>query len=455
MNGSANINYFFIEFAAQLRRTEVIVNTHTQDLRPTIQSGLQPDLILPNMSNATRFGPSLVKGVPAEIWKNIQSATTCTLTYHFPPSMELIDKRSITFVVAIQGNKQEACSPKKIKEINACIRQCLTWLYIAQKNAKKNKCNESPLVVYLFLSPLPKMLPSTTNNTKTKNKEKVTLDWCNANSAFTMVCSDTDKAKAKVEARQIIIFRQEEWFKVFVHETFHNYGFDFSGANDELLNQSAKFTAKKLYPIRSEMNVYEAYTECWARMLSMVFSCVYGRAPESDAKYLSCLNGRFAEEIGFSFFQAGKVLEYMDILSYGHLIRGQAAELYREKTSILAYYIITLVLFSNYPAFIAWCLHQNKNHGPRPSSSLSSSSSSSSSSSPSPSSSSSPSPSPFHLSDYIVFHQNKTNMDSFLTFLQTHYKTPALTKNIDAVIRDIHGTKRKTLVHKTMRMTYK
>jgi hypothetical protein len=430
MNGSANINYFFIEFAAQLRRVEVLVNTHTQDLRPVIQSGLQPDLILPGMTNATRFGPSLVRGIPAEIWKNIQSETECTLTYHFPPSMELIDKRSITFVVAIQ----EVCSPKKVKEINACIRQCLTWLYIAQKNAKKNKCNESPLVVYLFLSPLPKMLPLE----KGKKKEKATLDWCNANSAFTMVCDDSDATLRsnkinKTKARQIIIFRQEEWFKVFVHETFHNYGFDFSGASDDLLSQSTVFTAKKLYPIRSEMNVYEAYTECWARILMIVFSCVYGRAPESDAKYLACLNERFAEEIGFSFFQAGKVLEYMDIPSYGHLIRGQGlsrgiSDLYREKTSILAYYIITLVLFSNYPAFIEWSFKQNANMNKSTA---------------------------FRLSDYIVFYQNKSNMDSFLSFLQTHYKTPTLTKNIDAVIRDIHGTKRKTLVHKTMRMTYK
>ena len=430
MNKNTLVNYFFIEFAAQLRHVEVIVNTHTQDLRPTIQSGLQPDIILPNMTNALRFGPSLIKGIPAEVWRNIQSETTCTLTYHFPPSMELIAARSITFVVAIQGNEKETCNLKKIKEINASIRQCLTWLYIAQKNAKKNKCNESPLVVYLLLSPLPKMLPTIANTTsKTTNKEKPTLDWCNANSAFTMVCDDASN-KTKTKARQIILFRQEEWFKVFIHETFHNYGFDFSGASDDLINQSSQFVAKKLYPVKSEMNVYEAYAECWARIVTIVFSCVYGHAPQSDAKYLACLNERFAEEIGFSFFQAGKVLEYMDIPSYSHLIRGQVVQLYREKTSILAYYIITLVLFSNYSAFIEWSFKQNAT-------------------------SKSTAPSSFHLSDYIAFHQTKSNMDSFLSFLQTHYKTPSLSQNVDAVIRDIHGTKRKTLVHKTMRMTYK
>jgi len=422
---NSSVNYFFIEFAAQLRRTEVIVNTHTQDLRPVIQSGLQPDLILPNMSNAVRFGPSLIKGIPTEVWKNIQSATSCTLTYHFPPSMELISARSVTFVVA----SQEACNPKKVKEMNALIRQCLTWLYIAQKNAKKNKCNESPLVVYLFFSPLPKMLPLTTNTNAKGGKKPTTLDWCNANSAFTMVCSDTDASRnqTKTSARQIIIFRQEEWFKVFIHETFHNYGFDFSNASDELIRYSTNYTAKKLYPVRSEVNLYEAYTECWARILTIVFSCVYGRASESEAKYAACLNARFSEEIGFSFFQAGKVLEYMEIPSYEHLIKGQAAELYSEKTSILAYYIITLVLFSNYSAFIAFAKNVNTNTNNKV----------------------------FHLSDYVVFSQTKNQMDSFLSFLQTHYKNANLTKNINAVIQDIHGTKRKTLIHKTMRMTYK
>ena len=31
---------------------------------------------------------------------------------------------------------------------------------------------------------------------------------------------------------EIIIFRNEEWFKVFVHETFHLFGVDFSNMSN-------------------------------------------------------------------------------------------------------------------------------------------------------------------------------------------------------------------------------
>lgn len=438
-----NINHFFDNFTEQILKAELIVNTQTQSLHPTIQPGLHLNLLFPELTKVVQFNQEMIRGIPPEIWKNIQVKTKHTLTYSIPPFRELISARRITFVVACQDDL--SASANKVREINAMVRKCLTWLYLAQKNARRNKCNESPLVIYLLLSPTPKLLPVVSPGTRPHDAP--VLNWNNANSAFTMICknkndlamdggggsgSGSSGLKKELGVRQIVIFREEEWFKVFIHETFHNFGFDFSNASEELIRFSADAITNKLYPVSSKVNLYEAYTECWARIISIIFACASNLQQKNEG---ACLDSHFAKEIQFSQYQAAKVLQYMGISSYAHLIQGyeQVRDLYREKTSILAYYIITCVLFTDYGDFIRWCYHQRQGSGAAKKSGANT----------------------FVLADYIMFQPNKENMLSFLQFIHTHYKNPAMVKKIDGYIRDLSNIKRKSAVHKTLRMTAK
>ena len=205
-----------------------------------------------------------------------------------------------------------------------------------------------------------------------------------------------------------------------------------SNASEELIRFSADAVTNKLYPVSSKVNLYEAYTECWARIISIIFACASNLQQKNEG---ACLDSHFAKEIQFSQYQAAKVLQYMGISSYAHLIQGyeQVRDLYREKTSILAYYIITCVLFTNYGDFIRWCYHQRQGSGAAKKSGANT----------------------FVLADYIMFQPNKENMLSFLQFIHTHYKNPAMVKKIDGYIRDLSNIKRKSAVHKTLRMTAK
>jgi hypothetical protein len=74
-------------------------------------------------------------------------------------------------------------------------------------------------------------------------------------------------------ANGIYIFRKEEWFKVFIHETFHSLGLDFARMPEESANQ-ALFS---IFPVRCDYRFYEAYTETWATILHSLILAMESR----------------------------------------------------------------------------------------------------------------------------------------------------------------------------------
>ena len=63
-----------------------------------------------------------------------------------------------------------------------------------------------------------------------ENKTDI-LDQVNCNTAVTYACAVNGEC---------LIYRKEEWFKVFIHETFHAYEFQPDSVNDELLLEGIK-----------------------------------------------------------------------------------------------------------------------------------------------------------------------------------------------------------------------
>ena len=131
----------------------------------------------------------------------------------------------------------------KISNINYYAYIVFLWLSIAGKYAVGN-CSKT-INIDIYLTPFKKELP----------KIKKILDSENANTAFTYSnCGETG---------QIIIYRKEEWFKVLIHETFHNLNLDFSGL--DITNSQTKMA--KNIKIQSDFAIAEIYCETWARIL--------------------------------------------------------------------------------------------------------------------------------------------------------------------------------------------
>ena len=186
------------------------------------------------------------------------------------------------------------------------------------------------------------------------DNQLTTLSSQHVNTAYTTSCR---------EHTEIIIYRKEEWFKVFIHETFHNFGLDFSEMNLSHINTKMK----KIFNINTEYNIYESYCETWARIINTMFYTYYQLLPKfrGDTKdFVAIFYKNINYEISFSLYQAIKILRFMGL--HYDIINDKTDEnitacnhLYKENTSVFSYYIVTAILLHNYMDFVHWCNANN------------------------------------------------------------------------------------------------
>ena len=175
---------------------------------------------------------------PEEIRNHIDKQALYELTYTF----SLFDKEIRLFFILENPNVEH-----EMNVYNKYVDSIVMWLYILNKYASKFCAKQ--LDIYLYFTSLSKNLPSTDDRV---------LDENHANTAFTTTCP---------RESEIVIFRKEEWFKVLIHETFHNFGLDFSGMNTDKCTTDML----KIFPVDSEVNLYESYAEFWAEIMNALF----------------------------------------------------------------------------------------------------------------------------------------------------------------------------------------
>ena len=186
---------------------------------------------------------------PLEVRTHIDEYSIGLLTYNF----NLFD-RQISIIFLIEDDRVESL----IEIYNTYVDYMLVWLYIVDTYSSKNCANQ--LKIFIYHTSLLKNLP---------NSNIEILNENNVNTAFTRTCpSDSE----------IVVFRKEEWFKVFMHETFHNFGLDFSNMNLSICNQKIL----SLFPVSSDVNLYESYTEFWARMMNVLFCSFINMKDKND-----------------------------------------------------------------------------------------------------------------------------------------------------------------------------
>ena len=221
------------------------------------------------------------------------------------------------------------------------IKMIYIWLKICASYSSKS-CAKT-MDIYIYPTPFLKELP---------DKVTTTLGVEHVNTAFTMSCSPEG---------EIVIFRNEEWFKVLIHETFHAYGLD-SGANNK--NKLFK-TLSQLFPIDSDYNVSEAYAETWARIMNTALCSFNALENKKDlSTFMDYMNFNLQLERLFSLYQCNKVLGFMG-LTYNNIHEpGEKnaylrKNLYREDTHVFAYYILTAIFLNDYCGFLSWCNNHN------------------------------------------------------------------------------------------------
>jgi len=165
------------------------------------------------------------------------------------------------------------------------------------------------------------------------------------NSALTYICN---------KHGEIIIYREEEWFKVLLHECIHSYCLDFSGA-DQRLMKSYLF---KTFPIQVQDALYsETYAEVWAEIMNCaILSFHQIQKPSHYREFSLYLNFYMQVEIVHSIFQANK------ILSRYYLSFRQLREKYTQwtqETHVYEYHIMKTILLFSFDKFLIWCHKHN------------------------------------------------------------------------------------------------
>ena len=224
---------------------------------------------------------------------------------------------------------------------NRYMESITMWLYMLNIYGSKECANT--LTIYFYFTSLEKSLP---------NSNIHILDEINVNTAFTTTCPKDS---------EIVVFRKEEWFKVFIHETFHNFGLDFSMMNNDEVNSCIL----DIFKVYSQVNGFEAYTEFWAEIMNSLFCSFHSIKNKNDInEFLSNSEFYINFERTYSFFQLVKTLDFMG-LSYKDLYSNSnrsiivRENLYKENTNVLSYYIIKCVLMNNYQGFLTWCSKNN------------------------------------------------------------------------------------------------
>ena len=341
---------------------------------PTIQKiTTSSEVPKPKLFNASAF--------PEEVRLHIDETSHLCFSYTFSLFTREI---KVKFIV------EDPNDGLLISKYNDYVKKVLVWFAFIHPYPAK-QCSKS-LIVYIYFTSLSKVLP---------NSNMQILEEKNVNTAFTYTCR---------EDSEIVVFRKEEWLKVLMHETMHNFALDFSDMNYQEVDQKIV----GLFPVVTRGNSFEAYTEFWAEILNSVF-CSYYMLPSleknKENEFVKNFEFFIAFEKIFGIFQMVKALDFMG-MQYQDLYDGsQKAQmmrrnLYKERTNVLSYYVIRVILLSNYQDFFKWC---SKNNG----------------------------------TSLIQFKKSPATMTSFFEFVKDHYKKKALLDSVSKMEKVLANLKKR------------
>jgi hypothetical protein len=191
------------------------------------------------------------------------------------------------------------------------------------------------------LTTLKKILPS---QSKQINQE-------HANSGFTITCNSTS---------EIHIFRDEEWFKVLLHETFHNLGLDFSGIENKPINECIY----NIFPMKTEGKYFETYCEMWAEIINVMFVSFVSSKNKKIENLITKTSELLNIEREFSMFQCVKILYFFG-MTYTDLYEKTPNAIharmykYKESTPIFSYFILKSIMMFYVDDYVEWCAGHN------------------------------------------------------------------------------------------------
>ena len=205
-------------------------------------------------------------------------------------------------------------------QLNLYSKLVFMIIYILSKQASKT-CAKN-ITIQIFLTHFKKILPQ---------EQTAILGTNEVNSGYsTAGCQQNT---------QITIYREEEWYKVLIHELFHNLNLDFSTMDISKIQRKLA----SIFQINSLYEIYETYCETWARILNVAITS-FTFSLDNKQKFRAKFHELIQYERIFSLQQGDIILN-----------RIKNTKNYRENSNVFCYYILTGAIMNNYFEFLKWC----------------------------------------------------------------------------------------------------
>ena len=278
----------------------------------------------------------------------------------FPAQTNADNVFSIKIHVVFPPSFPADTTPALYKSI---LEKMYTWLSIIYQYKPAKSCSLH-LHVYLYLMDIPKWI---NGNGLSDNNTDGILGEENANTGYTFACQSEN---------EIHIYRFQEWYKVFIHETMHALGIDFT--HDDRTIHISHLEVQKLFPRVHvpRIRLSETYSEMWAVSMYLMYMCMGSIKLKKHARafenVILSMETMVHLEIIFILFQCVKIIQYNSdgFVTYRDMIMTPSTQYpnipssykflpYRQNTPIFEYYVIRSILFFHLNAFFEWCSKTN------------------------------------------------------------------------------------------------
>ncbi len=250
-----------------------------------------------------------------------------------------------SFSIEVPHNKKKRlikvyiCAPAHftLAKIQNMICLITTWFYFVN-DFVENGCSDI-IDIYLYLIPNKKRLPEHGDS----------IDMEDVNTAFTTTC----RVNTNVH-----IFREEEWFRALIHESFHNLGLDFIRMDNAVIYAEQARIASVFKTTMPDIRLYETYCEMWAEVLNLLFYVHLKTQSLSNKRNLwkTEFLRLMAFEQSFAILQCVKLLDHNRIDDYISL--PTKGDQYKEETNGFSYYILKCILSVHLDSFLDFCSTQ-------------------------------------------------------------------------------------------------
>lgn len=283
--------------------------------------------------------------IPSDIKKYLKTHSLVSKKCIFNINKQLINVH-ISYVHSNTDVKHQNIPKHKLdKFFTERLKLIYMWLHISNKY-KDVQCS-NVLNIHLYLTDLYKIIPN----------KGIPLDEIHMNTAVTTSC---------VKEGQINIYREEEWFKVLIHETFHVLGMDFTNRDHNIKNYETTVDKEILdmISIRTDLRFFETYCELNACWLNLLFFTYFNSTIFTDDYLLKQFHKNLMYEKMFSLIQAEKIINhynisYLDIFNKNPSNISNINNKYKEKTYALSYHILKSIYMFNIDKVFEWFVHNN------------------------------------------------------------------------------------------------